>query len=80
MIGGYRARPRATYREALAAVLDYRSLHEFGLVLITPARAIAAAPGRPVLAVGHRHQEEGGPVTPPGSHRSTGLPRARDRA
>ena len=37
MIRGYRAaHPRATYREALGAVLDYRSWHEFELVLITP--------------------------------------------
>ena len=37
MIRGYRAgRPRATYREALAVVLDYRSWHAFELVLITP--------------------------------------------
>ena len=37
MIRGYRAaHPRATYREALAVVLDYRAWHEFELVLITP--------------------------------------------
>ena len=37
MIRGYRAaHPRATYREALGAVLDYRSWHEFELVLVTP--------------------------------------------
>ncbi|MGH3247367.1 MAG: SbcC/MukB-like Walker B domain-containing protein, partial [Trebonia sp.] len=37
MIREYRAaHPRATYREALAAVLDYRSWHAFELLLITP--------------------------------------------
>ena len=37
MIRQYRAaHPRATYREALGAVLDYRSWHAFELVLITP--------------------------------------------
>ncbi len=37
MIRRYRAaRPRATYREALAAVLDYRSWHSFELLLKTP--------------------------------------------
>jgi hypothetical protein len=37
MIREYRAaHPRATYREALGAVLDYRSWHAFELVLITP--------------------------------------------
>jgi SbcC/RAD50-like, Walker B motif len=37
MIREYRAvHPRATYREALAAVLDYRGWHAFELVLITP--------------------------------------------
>jgi hypothetical protein len=35
MIREYRAsHPRATYREALASVLDYRSWHSFGLLLI----------------------------------------------
>jgi hypothetical protein len=42
MIRGYRAaRPRATYREALAAVLDYRSWHAFELVLVTPGEGEA---------------------------------------
>jgi len=37
MIREYRAgHPRATYREALAGVLDYRSWHAFELVLIQP--------------------------------------------
>ena len=37
MIREYRAaHPRATYREALGAVLDYRGWHSFELVLITP--------------------------------------------
>jgi Putative exonuclease SbcCD, C subunit len=37
MIREYRvAHPRATYREALASVLDYRSWHAFELVLIQP--------------------------------------------
>ena len=37
MIRDYRgAHPRATYREALAAVLDYRSWHSFELLLKTP--------------------------------------------
>jgi hypothetical protein len=37
MIREYRAgHPRATYREALGSVLDYRSWHAFELVLITP--------------------------------------------
>jgi uncharacterized protein (TIGR02680 family) len=37
MIREYRAsHPRATYREALGAVLDYRSWHAFELVLISP--------------------------------------------
>ncbi|HEY6493401.1 MAG TPA: SbcC/MukB-like Walker B domain-containing protein, partial [Trebonia sp.] len=37
MIREYRAaHPRATYREALGAVIDYRSWHAFELVLITP--------------------------------------------
>ena len=37
MIREYRVgHPRATYREALAAALDYRSWHAFELVLITP--------------------------------------------
>jgi hypothetical protein len=37
MIRQYRAaHPRATYREALAAVLDYRSWHAFELLLIQP--------------------------------------------
>jgi hypothetical protein len=37
MIREYRAaHPRATYREALGAVLDYRGWHAFELVLITP--------------------------------------------
>jgi uncharacterized protein (TIGR02680 family) len=37
MIREYRAaHPRATYREALGAVLDYRSWHAFELVLIMP--------------------------------------------
>ena len=42
MIREYRAaHPRATYREALAAVLDYRGWHEFELVLITPGEGEA---------------------------------------
>jgi hypothetical protein len=42
MIREYRAgHPRATYREALAAVLDYRSWHAFELVLITPGEGEA---------------------------------------
>ena len=42
MIRGYRAaHPRATYREALGAVLDYRAWHEFELVLITPGEGEA---------------------------------------
>jgi Putative exonuclease SbcCD, C subunit len=37
MIRDYRAgHPRATYREALASVLDYRSWHAFELLLIQP--------------------------------------------
>jgi Putative exonuclease SbcCD, C subunit len=37
MIREYRAaHPRATYREALAAVLDYRGWHSFELLLVTP--------------------------------------------
>lgn len=37
MIREYRGdHPRATYREALASVLDYRSWHAFELMLITP--------------------------------------------
>ena len=37
MIREYRAgHPRATYREALGSVLDYRSWHAFELILITP--------------------------------------------
>ncbi len=37
MIREYRgAHPRATYREALAAVLDYRSWHAFELLLVSP--------------------------------------------
>jgi hypothetical protein len=37
MIKEYRAgHPRATYREALAAVLDYRSWHAFELLLVKP--------------------------------------------
>jgi uncharacterized protein (TIGR02680 family) len=37
MIREYRAaHPRATYREALASVLDYRSWHAFELLLISP--------------------------------------------
>jgi hypothetical protein len=37
MIRDYRAgHPRATYREALASVLDYRSWHAFELLLILP--------------------------------------------
>jgi len=37
MIREYRGRhPRATYREALASVLDYRSWHAFELLLIQP--------------------------------------------
>jgi SbcC/RAD50-like, Walker B motif len=37
MIREYRAgHPRATYREALASVLDYRSWHAFELLLIQP--------------------------------------------
>jgi hypothetical protein len=37
MIREYRAgHPRATYREALGSVLDYRSWHAFELLLITP--------------------------------------------
>jgi uncharacterized protein (TIGR02680 family) len=37
MIREYRAgRPRATYREALAGVLDYRSWHAFELLLVQP--------------------------------------------
>ena len=34
-------RPRATYREALAAVLDYRSWHSFELLLVTPGEGEA---------------------------------------
>jgi hypothetical protein len=42
MIREYRAaHPRATYREALAAVLDYRSWHAFELLLITPGEGEA---------------------------------------
>jgi hypothetical protein len=42
MIREYRAaHPRATYREALAAVLDYRGWHAFELVLITPGEGEA---------------------------------------
>jgi hypothetical protein len=42
MIREYRAaHPRATYREALAAVLDYRSWHAFELVLVTPGEGEA---------------------------------------
>jgi uncharacterized protein (TIGR02680 family) len=38
MIREYRAaHPRATYREALASVLDYRSWHAFELLLISPS-------------------------------------------
>ncbi|HTU75370.1 MAG TPA: SbcC/MukB-like Walker B domain-containing protein [Trebonia sp.] len=37
MVRGYRAaHPRATYREALAAALDYRSWHAFELLMKTP--------------------------------------------
>lgn len=32
--------PRATYREALAAVLDYRSWHAFELLLATPGEGM----------------------------------------
>jgi uncharacterized protein (TIGR02680 family) len=40
MIREYRAgHPRATYREALAGVLDYRSWHAFELLLIQPGEA-----------------------------------------
>lgn len=40
MIREYRGEhPRATYREALAGVLDYRSWHAFELMLITPGEA-----------------------------------------
>jgi hypothetical protein len=39
MIREYRAgHPRATYREALASVLDYRSWHAFELLLIQPGQ------------------------------------------
>jgi hypothetical protein len=42
MIREYRAgHPRATYREALASVLDYRSWHGFELLLIQPGEAEA---------------------------------------
>jgi hypothetical protein len=42
MIREYRAaHPRATYREALAAVLDYRGWHAFELLLITPGEGEA---------------------------------------
>jgi len=42
MIREYRAgHPRATYREALAGVLDYRSWHSFELLLIQPGEAEA---------------------------------------
>jgi hypothetical protein len=42
MIREYRAgHPRATYREALAAVLDYRSWHAFELLLVTPGEGEA---------------------------------------
>jgi len=42
MIRAYRAgHPRATYREALASVLDYRSWHAFELLLIQPGEAEA---------------------------------------
>jgi hypothetical protein len=42
MIREYRAtHPRATYREALAAVLDYRAWHAFELLLITPGEGEA---------------------------------------
>jgi hypothetical protein len=42
MIRAYRgAHPRATYREALAAVLDYRDWHAFELLLITPGEGEA---------------------------------------
>ncbi|HEX3712979.1 MAG TPA: SbcC/MukB-like Walker B domain-containing protein [Trebonia sp.] len=42
MIREYRAaHPRATYREALAAVLDYRSWHSFELLLVTPGEGEA---------------------------------------
>jgi hypothetical protein len=42
MIREYRAaHPRATYREALAAVLDYRGWHAFELLLVTPGEGEA---------------------------------------
>jgi hypothetical protein len=42
MIREYRAaHPRATYREALAAVLDYRAWHAFDLLLVTPGEGEA---------------------------------------
>jgi Putative exonuclease SbcCD, C subunit len=42
MIREYRVgHPRATYWEALAAVLDYRSWHAFELLLVTPGEGEA---------------------------------------